>query len=1227
MASIILSAAGAAVGAGLPVVGPVIGATIGRAIGASVGGVVDNAIFGEPTRQTQGARLSDLGVQVSTYGKVIPLIYGTIRLAGNVIWATKIKETATTTTSRSGGGKGGGGVKTSATNYSYSVSLAISICAGEVSEIIRTWADAKLLNSSYGTYRVYKGTEAQLPDSLIEAFEGVGKCPAYRGLAYVVIEDFPLADFGNRIPNFTFEVKRKVRTPDYEGQTTEEMVKAMTIIPGAGEFVYDTVKQTKIQGEYAGASFAQTALQQPINYHTNEDDTNAIVAINQLAETCPNLEWVSVVVTWFGDSLNAGACKILPAVEYKNAISSPNDWLVAGYNRGNARQMTLVDGSPRYGGTPSDASVVRLVAALRAQGYKVMFYPMFFMDLASKPWRGRVTGLPADVASFFIKPEGYNAFINHYAGLMQNKVDSFVIGSELIGLTKVASSAGVYPAVDALVGLASTVKAVMGAVTKITYAADWSEYHHSDGGWYNMDSLWASPNIDVIGIDAYFPLTNSSQAELGYGLQPVMNGWGQGEGYDYYYTDNSRTNTAPLGAAYAWKNIDWFWRNDHYNPNGAKTAWVPQSKKIWFTEYGFPSVDGASNQPNVFYDPTSSESYFPRLSNGLVDFRAQRTAITATIAHFKNSAFLEQMFLWTWDARPFPYFPDLRNVWADGGVWVTGHWVSGKFGMSGLAGIVRDICIKAGLDDAQIDVSRLTEQVEGYIISGRTTAYDALQELMQAYFFDAVESEQTLRFVPRGAVGAGSSIIIQADELLFDGKNEALQKTRRHELELPHLCEVLYLSRASGYQIGTARATRQLTQSKNKYALNLPIVMSATDASAISEKYLYLTWLARTAYRFSLDRKYSALQPTDVITIIEQGISSQMRIIKMVHDAGRTVIDAVSENIALYQPSRIAEQLPPSVAIAVKIAETEYELLDIPALPSDLSTQSVMRVAAVGVASGWSGCAIYSAQTSNDYVRLGDVASGSIFGKVQAIPANFAGGNIFDETSVISVLLIAGGELQNVSELALLNGENAALIGDEIIQFMNVEMLGAGKYRLRRLLRGRLGTNWAMNIHNVGERFVLLGTELGSISVAPANIGVTKSYKAVSFGQSLGEVQPRNFSFNAVCLRPYAPVHLQISGVAGGNISIIWVRCDRLYGAWRDSMDIGLSEAQELYDIEIYIGGVLKRKTQTNNPLFNYSPAMQAIDAVVAGNLMLVKICQISNIVGAGLSVELVQII
>ena len=40
---------------------------------------------------------------------------------------------------------------------------------------------------------------------LIEAIEGSGQAPAYRGTAYIVFEDLPLDAFGNRLPQLSFE--------------------------------------------------------------------------------------------------------------------------------------------------------------------------------------------------------------------------------------------------------------------------------------------------------------------------------------------------------------------------------------------------------------------------------------------------------------------------------------------------------------------------------------------------------------------------------------------------------------------------------------------------------------------------------------------------------------------------------------------------------------------------------------------------------------------------------------------------------------------------------------------------------------------------------------------------------------------------------------------------------------------------------------------------------------
>lgn len=1226
MASIILSSVGASLGNAIPVVGPLVGAAIGRTVGGAVGGFIDDAIFGSPGGSSrEGPRLSDLSVQVSTYGKMVPLVFGSVRIAGNVIWSRPIKETATTSTSSSGGGKGGGGggSKTTATTYSYSVTLAIAICEGEVTNILRAWADAEQLDLSQGAYRIYKGDEGQLPDPVIESFEGVGSTPAYRGLCYVVIEDFPLANYGNRIPNFTFEVKRTLKFPDYDGQAVEDMVTGIIMIPGAGEFVYDTQIDYKVSGELVGADFVQRSTRAPINRHTIEERANALISLDHLADTCPNVGWIGVVACWFGTSLDAGDCIIKPGVEYvTGAITEPEVWNVGGFNRDSAHAIAWEGDSPRYGGTPDDQSLLRYLTEVKSRGYNILFLPLFFMDVENKPWRGRVTGTPSEVSNFFTKTNGYNAFITHYANLVGTHVDAFAIGSEMIGLTKVTDMPGNYPAVNQLVSLAATVKGIVGGDVQVTYAADWSEYHHTDGGWYNLDPLWASPNIDFIGIDAYFPLTDAPQSDLGYDVEQVIDGWDSGEGYDFYYSDIGRTVQSSLSPAYAWKNIEWFWSNVHHNPGGAVTSWVPELKKIWFTEFGFPSVDGATNQPNVFYDPTSSESYFPYHSRGRVDFRAQRMGITGTLARWQGSDMVERAFLWTWDARPFPYFPDLLSVWADGPVWVTGHWVTGKLGLSALAAIIRNLCHRAGLMDEMIDVSRLLDRVDGYVVTRPSTVRSLIEELMSGFFFDAVESEGVLKFTTRGGEVVAT---IDANDLLpADGNLESLQITRRQELELPREMDVVYLNRQNLYQPGTQAATRQVTESRELQTIALSVVMEDQQAKNIADIALYLRWLERTQYQFWVDDAQAALEPTDIIVVEKNSVSHQMRILSTLRDSGRMRISAVAEDVSVYDVDAPPGEVPGVVTPPVIAGETVIEFLDIPALPGDVWMEAKLRFAMVGRDQNWRGGVLYRSEDGGaNYARLTSTEVPAVVGTVSTVLA--AGPrNRFDEVNELTVLLVGEGELESVTELALLNGANAALVGEEIIQFQSVEEIEAGKYVLSRLLRGRLGTEHAMAGHAVGERFVLLDYRLLSEPLLTSQFGRSLSYKPVSLGATLGNTDAVIYASTARSLKPYSPVHVSGSRDGSGNLTILWVRRARLSGEWRDYADAAISESREAYEVDIMNGSSVARTLSSTSPLATYSASQQIADFGSLQSSVTVRIYQLSELVGCGTAAEAV---
>ncbi|PKP96984.1 MAG: hypothetical protein CVT74_15465 [Alphaproteobacteria bacterium HGW-Alphaproteobacteria-13] len=187
----------------LTVVGGIVGGPVGAAVGAVLGQQADAAIFRPKGRE--GPRLADLKVQASTYGQQIPRLFGTMRVAGSVVWATDLIERRRT----SGGGKG----RPSVTEYSYAASLAVALSSRPIRAIRRIWADGNLLRGSTGrfqercVFRWYDGSEDQAADPLIASAVGPASASAFRGIAYAVFEELELAAFGNRIPSLTFEVE------------------------------------------------------------------------------------------------------------------------------------------------------------------------------------------------------------------------------------------------------------------------------------------------------------------------------------------------------------------------------------------------------------------------------------------------------------------------------------------------------------------------------------------------------------------------------------------------------------------------------------------------------------------------------------------------------------------------------------------------------------------------------------------------------------------------------------------------------------------------------------------------------------------------------------------------------------------------------------------------------------------------------------------------------------
>lgn len=1244
----------------LTAVGSDVGGSVGGFIGNVVGSFIDSAIFGGGNTRLPdqiGPRLDNLKVQTSGYGEFIPQVFGYFRTGGNVIWSSDIVETEVReTTSTSSGGKGGGSSTSQTTvTYNYSVTLAIAICEGPIEEVTGVWADSKKLDArtletSSGKYEVHLGGESQDPSSIIESYKGVGNTPAYRGTAYVVIEDFPLADYGNRIPNFTFEIKRPVLpTP-----SVEDLVKDITLIPGSGEFVYSTTiseKFTVVIDENGNA--VQSGKRDKANMHNFDNVANVSLALDQMEKTFPNLEWVSVVVNWFITSKDMATGTIVPKIEFDTNRVTPNEWVVGAFNRLNADEVKrFPDGSLTYGGTPTDRSIVELCVELKQRGYKVLLYPMPLVDTVDedageddKPWRGRL--VPASTAQcndWFTRANGYNAFIRHYTQLsvagvpLKDNIDAFVIGTELRGITTFDAGSNTYPGVANLKTLAALVKAdLAGAVSpvQVTYAADWSEYH-SINGYYHLDSLWSDSNIDFIGIDNYMPLTpDLDQSSITQAL--VKRYWEDGEGWVYFYADSvnrtGKTDYTPNDGTspYAWKNIEQFWNSAHFhNGNPATpTGWTAKMKPVWFTEFGFPSVDGAANQPNVFVDPTSVESFYPRGSKRRVDFLAQRDAINASLEFWQdknavsgNSDLVPRMFLWTWDARPYPFWPDLLEVWADGRNWKTGHWVNGKFGISNLGAIVANLLQQVGYASSDYDVSSLTDPVEGFVINSRASVREHLELLRSLYFFDVVESDGVLKFIKRGTA---SSVSIAEDDVVPDitGDIRVTAKiTRAQELDLPRQVDLTFVNRVAGYHATTQAAQRQTVSAVDKIGVSAPIVMPEAEGRRRAEQALYVAWVSRNAYEFMLPPRYAYVDAGDVITLTINNVAHTVRVISTHYSrSGLQKIRAISEDVSAYDFYVQPGESPPNPTQGSVLSSTRLELMDLPRFPGEADDTGRLQLALAGEGESWRGAVIYRSSDGgesggNTFSVIASSNSESIIGNVLTLIGT-GPRNVWDDTTAIDVVLLFG-ELQSVTELGLLNGANACLCGEEIIQFQNATLIGANTYRLSRLLRGRLGTEHQIDSHTIGERFVFLDGAVLDVDVTTSALGLQRHYKAVTVGGRLADTAQQAYTYMGNKYLPYSPVH--IAGVRDGsnNLTISWVRRTRIGGQWRDGVDVLLGEESEAYEVDIMDGATVVRTLTSSSPSVIYTAADQVADFGSTQATVAVTVYQMSALVGRG---------
>ena len=439
--------------------------------------------------------------------------------------------------------------------------------------------------------------------------------------------------------------------------------------------------------------------------------------------------------------------------------------------------------------------------------------------------------------------------------------------------------------------------------------------------------------------------------------------------------------------------------------------------------------------------------------------------------------------------------------------------------------------------------------------------------------------------------------------------------TRRAAADaLPGEVAVGFADPARDYQPGLQRARRR--GGATNAAFDLPATLAAGEAKACAERLLDEAWTARVTGDVALPWRWAGLAPGDAVRV--EGVDWRVR---------GWMMEGLSVSLDV-------ERMPGTAPLATAVSDggranvdvdlphgaTVLEVLDLPPIGADLPVTARLWLAAAGPSAGWRRAdLLVSRDAGLTYESLGVSGGPAVMG--MAVTVLGAGpSERWDQRNSIEVELLSDAMwLEGRSQVSVLAGANLAVIGDELVQFTTVEVLGARRFRLSGLLRGRRGSEAAATGHVTGERFVLLDPAVLVPFDAPAgSIGGTLRFKAVGPGDSVGAVAAVMVHVVGRALRPLSPVHIRAVRGAGGDIDINWTRRSRQGFDWIDGADAPLGEEGERYAVAIRDGALLKRQISAVEPRLTYAAAEQIADFGGLATDFDISVAQVSALTGAG---------
>jgi len=428
----------------------------------------------------------------------------------------------------------------------------------------------------------------------------------------------------------------------------------------------------------------------------------------------------------------------------------------------------------------------------------------------------------------------------------------------------------------------------------------------------------------------------------------------------------------------------------------------------------------------------------------------------------------------------------------------------------------------------------------------------------------------------------------------------------------PEIVELAFYDTGRDYQPGLQRARRGGGNRLRKEAL--PIALAPDQAKGLALRVLARTQATRNTRTISLPWRYLGVQPGMAVRFSDS--SSLWRVRELRFEG--FVMSLLLEKVAGVLPAnRLGDGGRALRFDDAASGPTKLEFMELPALGHGASTAPLLLVAGAGASAGWRrGGFEISRDLGESYVLGGLFSAPTVMGVTQTLLAN-GPTDVWDRHASLEVQLL--GEhmwLEGRSRAAVLQGANLALVGDELIQFHDVENLAPGRFRLRSLLRGRRGTEHVVDRHSFQERFILLESAgLVNIEVGVDNIGQKIFIRPLDFILSgYGQTQ---LTFTGAGLRPLSPAHFKLVR-DGGDIVASWIRRSRNGFSWLDFVDVPPGDVEDSYVIKIYMNGNIVREIITKENFYRYCENYRLSDGIYCD--IKFEVFQINNLIGPGIS-------